>query len=278
MKMYFKIKPLLKSAETEKEMANMKEEFTKLKEAYAKSEALRKELEEKMVTLLQEKTDLQLQVQAVKNLTEEMAALDEIIAKLTKEKRPYRKLINKHWMTCRVREDKVNTLTKGKTKLEQQVDNARIEELEEELETEQAGRAKVEYQRAELARELEESHEATAATLRKKQADSVADLGEEIDNLQRVKHKLQKEKSELRLELDDVVSHMEQTVKAKVLEEWKQKYQESQMELESSQKEARSLSTELFKLKYSYEESLEHLETMKREKKNLQDEISDLTE
>ena len=42
----------------------MKEEFTKLKEAYAKSEARRKELEEKMVTLLQEKNDLQLQVQA----------------------------------------------------------------------------------------------------------------------------------------------------------------------------------------------------------------------
>ena len=52
--------------------------------------------------------------------------------------------------------------------------------------------------------------------------------------------------------------------------EWKQKYEESQTELESSQKEARSLSTELFKLKNSYEESLEHLETMKRENKNLQ--------
>lgn len=63
--MFFKIKPLLKSAETEKEMANMKEEFTKLKEAYAKSEARKKELEEKMVTLLQEKNDLQLQVQSV---------------------------------------------------------------------------------------------------------------------------------------------------------------------------------------------------------------------
>ena len=65
MKMYFKIKPLLVSAETEKEMANMKEEFLKLKEAYAKSEARRKELEEKMVSLIQEKNDLQLAVQTV---------------------------------------------------------------------------------------------------------------------------------------------------------------------------------------------------------------------
>lgn len=67
--MFFKIKPLLKSAETEKEMANMKEEFTKLKEAYAKSEARKKELEEKMVTLLQEKNDLQLQVQSVRYIS-----------------------------------------------------------------------------------------------------------------------------------------------------------------------------------------------------------------
>ena len=131
---------------------------------------------------------------------------------------------------------------------------ARIEELEEELEAERAARAKVEKQRADLARELEEiserleeaggattaqiemnkkreaeflklrrdleeatlQHEATAAALRKKQADSVADLGEQIDNLQRVKQKLEKEKSELRLELDDVVSNMEHVVKTKV--------------------------------------------------------------
>lgn len=55
-----------------------------------------------------------------------------------------------------------------------------------------------------------------------------------------------------------------------ILSEWKQKYEESQAELEASQKESRSLSTELFKLKNSYEEALDHLETMKRENKNLQ--------
>ncbi|XP_056148609.1 myosin-7-like [Lampris incognitus] len=413
MKLFFKIKPLLRSAESEKEMANMKEEFLKLKEAYAKSEARRKELEEKMVSLLQEKNDLQLQVQAeqdnlcdaeercegliknkiqmeakikefterledeeetnaeltakkrkledecselkkdiddleltlakvekekhatenkVKNLVEEMASLDEIIAKLTKEKKALQEAHQQTLDDLQSEEDKVNTLTKLKTKLEQQVDDlegsleqekkirmdlerakrklegdlkltqesvmdlendkqqleerlkkkdfeisqlngkiedeqaiiiqlqkklkelqARVEELEEELEAERAARAKVEKQRADLARELEEiserleeaggatvvqiemnkkreaefqklrrdleeatlQHEATAATLRKKQADSVADLGEQIDNLQRVKQKLEKEKSELRLELDDVVSSMEHIVKSK---------------------------------------------------------------
>lgn len=65
MKLYFKIKPLLKSAESEKELVALKEELAKLKEALEKTEARRKELEEKMVSLVQEKNDLQLQVQTV---------------------------------------------------------------------------------------------------------------------------------------------------------------------------------------------------------------------
>lgn len=55
-----------------------------------------------------------------------------------------------------------------------------------------------------------------------------------------------------------------------ILAEWKQKYEETHAELEASQKESRSLSTELFKIKNAYEESLDHLETLKRENKNLQ--------
>ncbi|XP_061219987.1 myosin heavy chain, skeletal muscle, adult-like isoform X2 [Neopsephotus bourkii] len=413
MKLFFKIKPLLKSAESEKEMANMKQEFEKTKEELAKSEAKRKELEEKMVTLLQEKNDLQLQVQAeadsladaeercdqliktkiqleakikevteraedeeelnaeltakkrkledecselkkdiddleltlakvekekhatenkVKNLTEEMAALDETIAKLTKEKKALQEAHQQTLDDLQVEEDKVNTLTKAKTKLEQQVDDlegsleqekklrmdlerakrklegdlklaqdsimdlendkqqldeklkkkdfeisqiqskiedeqalgmqlqkkikelqARIEELEEEIEAERTSRAKAEKHRSDLSRELEEiserleeaggataaqiemnkkreaefqkmrrdleeatlQHEATAAALRKKHADSTAELGEQIDNLQRVKQKLEKEKSELKMEIDDLASNMESVSKAK---------------------------------------------------------------
>ncbi|KAL7977723.1 hypothetical protein Chor_009672 [Crotalus horridus] len=85
MKLFFKIKPLLKSAETEKEM----------QEALEKSETRRKELEEKMVSLLQEKNDLQLQVQAnkiqleakVKEMTERIEDEEEMNAELTAKKR-----------------------------------------------------------------------------------------------------------------------------------------------------------------------------------------------
>ncbi|KAI1890238.1 hypothetical protein AGOR_G00151660 [Albula goreensis] len=130
---------------------------------------------------------------------------------------------------------------------------ARIEELEEELEAERAWRAKVEKQRGDAARELEELSErleeaggatstqieinkkreaeflklrrdleeamlhgeATAATLRKKHADSVAELSEQIDSLQRVKQRLEKERSEAKMEADDLASSLEQLSKSK---------------------------------------------------------------
>lgn len=65
MKLYFKIKPLLQSAETEKELANMKENYEKMQTDLAKALAKKKELEEKMVSLLQERSDLALQVASV---------------------------------------------------------------------------------------------------------------------------------------------------------------------------------------------------------------------
>ncbi|KAB0362897.1 hypothetical protein FD754_007053 [Muntiacus muntjak] len=415
MNLFFKIKPLLKSAEAEKEIATMKEDFERAKEELARSEARRKELEEKMVSLLQEKNDLQLQVQTcsetenlmdaeerceglikskiqleakvkelnerleeeeemnselvakkrnledkcsslkrdiddleltltkvekekhatenkVKNLSEEMTALEENISKLTREKKSLQEAHQQTLDDLQVEEDKVNGLIKINTKLEQQIDDlegcleqekklradlerakrklegdlkmcqesimdlendkqqveeklkkkefdisqlqtkiedeqvhslqlqkkikelqARTEELEEEVEAEHTLRGKIEKQRADLSRELEEiserleeasgatsvqiemnkkreaefqklrrdleeatlQHEATAATLRKKHADSVAELGEQIDNLQRVKQKLEKEKSELKMEIDDMASNIETVSKSK---------------------------------------------------------------
>uniref|UniRef100_A0A286XX71 Myosin heavy chain 1 n=1 Tax=Cavia porcellus TaxID=10141 RepID=A0A286XX71_CAVPO len=402
MKLYFKIKPLLKSAETEKEMANMKEEFEKTKESLAKAEAKRKELEEKMVALMQEKNDLQLQVQAeadsladaeercdqliktkiqleakikevteraedeeeinaeltakkrkledecselkkdiddleltlakvekekhatenkVKNLTEEMAGLDETIAKLTKEKKALQEAHQQTLDDLQAEEDKVNTLTKAKTKLEQQVDDLEgsleqekkirmdlerakrklegdlklaqestmdvendKQQLDEKLKKTGASRAKAEKQRSDLSRELEEiserleeaggatsaqielnkkreaefqkmrrdleeatlQHEATAATLRKKHADSVAELGEQIDNLQRVKQKLEKEKSEMKMEIDDLASNMETVSKAKGnLEKMCRTLEDQLSELKTKEEEQQRMINEL---------------------------------
>uniref|UniRef100_A0A671PB99 Myosin-7-like n=1 Tax=Sinocyclocheilus anshuiensis TaxID=1608454 RepID=A0A671PB99_9TELE len=427
MKLFFKIKPLLRSAATEKELAALKEEFLKLKEALEKSESKRKELEEKQVSLIQEKNDLSLQLQAeqdnladaedrcdlliktkiqleakvkemtehledeeemnatvlakkrkledecaelkkdiddleitlakvekekhatenkVKNLIEEMAALDETILKLSKEKKALQESHQQTLDDLQTEEDKVNTLTKAKAKLEQQVDDlegsleqekklrmdlerakrklegdlklamesvmdlendkqqleeklkkkdfemnqisskiedeqaliiqlqkkikelqARIEELEEELEAERSTRAKMEKQRCDASKELEElserleeaggttsaqiemnkkreadflklrrdleeailHHEAMTAALRKKHADSVAELSEQIDSLQRVKQKLEKERSEAKMEADDLTSNLEQLAKSKAAIEKTCRVYEDQM-------------------------------------------------
>uniref|UniRef100_A0A8C5FUK9 Myosin heavy chain, fast skeletal muscle-like n=1 Tax=Gadus morhua TaxID=8049 RepID=A0A8C5FUK9_GADMO len=383
MKLYFKIKPLLKSAEAEKEMAQMKEDFAKTKEELAKALAKKKDLEEKMVTLLQEKNDLQLQIQSegetlsdaeercenlikskiqleakvketserledeeevnaeltakkrkledecselkkdiddleltlakvekekhatenkVKNLIEEMASQDDTIAKLSKERKALQEAHQQALDDLQAEEDKVNILTKAKAKLEQQVDDiegfpgarkklrmdlerirrklegdlklsleslmdlendkqqseekikktlktARIEELEEEIEAERAARAKVEKQRSDLSRELEEISERLEEAggreaefqklrpLRKKQADSVAELGEQIDNLQRVKQKLEKEKSEYKMEIDDLSSNMEAVAKSSNLEKMCRTLEDQLSELKSKNEE-----------------------------------------
>lgn len=59
----------------------------------------------------------------VKNLMEEIAGQDESISKLTKEKRALQEAHQQALDDLQVEEDKVNSLTKAKSKLEQQVDD-----------------------------------------------------------------------------------------------------------------------------------------------------------
>ena len=55
-----------------------------------------------------------------------MAGLDETIAKLTKEKKALQEAHQQTLDDLQAEEDKVNTLTKAKTKLEQQVDDVSL--------------------------------------------------------------------------------------------------------------------------------------------------------
>ena len=56
-------------------------------------------------------------------MTEEMTSQDESIIKLTKEKKALQEAHQQTLDDLQAEEDKVNTLTKAKTKLEQQVDD-----------------------------------------------------------------------------------------------------------------------------------------------------------
>lgn len=95
-----------------------------------------------------------------------------------------------------------------------------------------------------LRRELEESnlaHEATVSTLRKKHADSGSEMSEQIDNLQRVKQKLEKEKSEMKMEIDDLAANVESVTKAKL------NYEKMARNLEEQFNESKSKSDNLTK-------------------------------
>lgn len=59
----------------------------------------------------------------VKNLIEELAGKDENIAKLTKEKKALQEAHQQTLDDLQAEEDKVNSLTKAKSKLEQHVDD-----------------------------------------------------------------------------------------------------------------------------------------------------------
>lgn len=126
--------------------------------------------------------------------------------------------------------------------------------MKEELEAERTTRAKVERERANLIRELEDMNErleeaggvssaqlevtkkqetkfqklrrdleeatlhfeATSASLKKRHADSLAELESQVENLQQVKQTLEKDKSDLELEVNDLLIHVEQMTRAKV--------------------------------------------------------------
>uniref|UniRef100_A0AAR2IRF6 Myosin, heavy chain 7B, cardiac muscle, beta a n=1 Tax=Pygocentrus nattereri TaxID=42514 RepID=A0AAR2IRF6_PYGNA len=403
MRLFFKIKPLLRSAATEKELLQAVstrsvmfalQEQDNLADAEDRCDLLIKtkiQLEAKvkeMTERLEDEEEMNANILSKKRKLEDECAelkkdiddLEITLAKVEKEKHATenkvknlieemkKALQESHQQTLddlQAEEDKVNTLTKSKAKLEQQVDDlegsleqekklrmdlerakrklegdlklslesvmdlendkqqleekmkkkdfemnqinskiedeqalviqlhkrikelqARIEELEEELEAERSGRAKVEKQRGDAARELEElserleeaggatsaqiemnkkreadflklrhdleeamlHHEATAAALRKKHADSVAELSEQIDSLQRIKQKLEKERNETKMEADDLASNLEQLAKSKANAEkmcrlYEDQLNESKAKVEELQKQLNDSNT-----------------------------------
>uniref|UniRef100_A0A4W3JXD9 Myosin-7-like n=1 Tax=Callorhinchus milii TaxID=7868 RepID=A0A4W3JXD9_CALMI len=204
---------------------------------------------------------------------------------------------------------------------------ARIEELEEELEAERNMRSKVEKQRAELSRELEDlsdrleeaggatvaqiesnkkreiellklrreveeaslQAEATASAFRKKHADSMAEMGEQVENLQRVKSKLEKDKQFMKAEIDDLSTNLETTQKTKVNSEMHVRKLEDSLaeanaklaEMERNTAEynamkSRFTGTQAHELSRSYDESHSRLTQITRIKTTLSSQVDEL--
>jgi chromosome segregation ATPase len=83
-----------------------------------------------------------------------------------------------------------------------------------------------------LRQDLEQAnqtHEGQLAVLRKKNADDLADLTERLENMQKNKTKMEKDKDALRRQLDDVSSQVNEEIKNKSEQERMAKTYESQV-------------------------------------------------
>ncbi|GLH07676.1 Myosin heavy chain, muscle [Gryllus bimaculatus] len=190
-------------------------------------------------------------------------------------------------------------------KLQKQIKElqSRIEELEEEVEAERQARAKAEKQRSDLARELEElgerleeaggatsaqielnkkreaelsklrrdleeaniQHESTLANLRKKHNDAVAEMGEQIDQLNKLKAKAEKDKAQFAAELNDLragVDHLgnEKAAAEKVAKQLQHNLNEVQGKLDESNRTLNDFDAAKKKLSIENSDLLRQLE------------------
>ncbi|XP_030554886.1 myosin heavy chain, muscle isoform X31 [Drosophila novamexicana] len=189
--------------------------------------------------------DLKLTQEAVSDLERNKKELEQTIQRKDKELSS---------ITAKLEDEQVVV---GKHQRQIKELQARIEELEEEVEAERQARAKAEKQRADLARELEElgerleeaggatsaqielnkkreaelsklrrdleeaniQHESTLANLRKKHNDAVAEMAEQVDQLNKLKAKAEKEKNEYYGQLNDLRAGVDHITNEKAAQE-----------------------------------------------------------
>merc|ERR1712241_21441 len=182
------------------------------------------------------------------------------------------------------------------TKIQKSIkeNQGRVEELEEELEAERQARAKAERQRADLARELESlgerlddaggataaqmelnkkresevqklrkdleeaniQHESVLMNLKKKHQDAIQEMTEQIDQLTKMKSKIEKDKTKIRAEIADGRAATEEIGRAKAsseksnknllgtLNELSKKVEEANMTLGDFESQKRRLAAE----------------------------------
>ncbi|KAK5974009.1 Myosin heavy chain [Trichostrongylus colubriformis] len=185
----------------------------------------------------------------------ELKVAQENIDEITKQKHDVEQNLKKkeaelHQLSTRLEEEQSLV-----AKLQRQIKElqARIAELEEELENERQSRAKADRSRSELQRELEEiserleeqggataaqleankkreaelaklrrdqeesnlNHETALASLRKKHHDAVAELTDQLEQLQKLKVKADKEKAQLQRELEEVSASVDSEVRTR---------------------------------------------------------------
>uniref|UniRef100_H2XVN7 Myosin motor domain-containing protein n=4 Tax=Ciona intestinalis TaxID=7719 RepID=H2XVN7_CIOIN len=167
MRLMFKIKPLLKSAENAKEMEQIEKEKADLEENYEREKKRRQELEDSQVSLIQDKNDLVLQLNA------EQENLQDA-------------------------EDRCDQLIKSKVEME-----SKLKDLSERLEDEEEAnndilskKRKLEDECSELKKDIDDLELTLAKVEKEKHAteNKVKNLNEEVSTLEESLERSNKEK------------------------------------------------------------------------------------
>ncbi|XP_068452910.1 myosin-7B-like [Clinocottus analis] len=210
MMLFYKLRPLLRSAQVEKELAALKEEFKKLKEAFDRSEAKRGEAEERQVVLVQEKKDLALQLQAEQdNLTDAEERCNQLIqSKISMESK-----LKETQERLEDEEEVTASMTSKKRQLEEEVLSLKrdVDDLEITLAKVEKERHGVENKVKNLSHEMSVLDESIASLTREKAAlqdahqQALTDLQAQEDKV----NMLVKGKVRLEQQVDDIENSLE---------------------------------------------------------------------
>ncbi|XP_039657330.1 myosin-7B-like [Perca fluviatilis] len=291
MMMFYKLKPLLKSAQVEKQLAALNDEFNKLKEAYDRSELKRREAEEQHVVLVEEKKDLALQLQAEQ---ENLSDAEERCNQLIQTKISMESKLKETQERLEDEEEVTLAMTSKKRQLEEEVMSLKrdVDDLEMTL-------AKVEKERHGAENKVKNlSHEMCVLD------ESIASLSRENSALQEAHQQalidrqaqedkvnmLAKAKARLEQQVDNVESSLEQEKKVRVdLERTKRKLegdlklsQASVRELESQKEELderlKKKDFESVQLQSKLEDELSLITHLQKQIRELQTRIEELEE
>ncbi|XP_063612890.1 myosin heavy chain, muscle-like [Penaeus indicus] len=219
--------------------AKLEQSLDELEDSVERERKLRGELEK---TKRKVEGDLKLTQEAVADLERSQKDLDLAIQRKDKEIAALASKV----------EDEQNLVSKLNRQIKEL--QVRIEELEQEVDEERQGRSKAEKSKTALVRELEEisqrldeaggatamqielnkkretelvkirrdleeaniQHEAAIASLRKRHSDAVGELTEQVENLNRLKARNEKEKATLKRENEDTRLAMDELLRDKV--------------------------------------------------------------
>ena len=230
----------------------------------------------------------------------DLRVMQEAVSELERSKKEHENTIGRKEKDLTVLSAKLDDEQSIVGKLQKSIKETqgRVEEMEEELEAERQARAKAERQRSDLARELESlgerlneaggathaqvelnkkreaevqklrkdleeariQQEATLSSLKKKHQDAVAEMSEQIDQLSKMKAKIEKDKNSIMHEVQDVRAATDEITRSKA----------------SAEKSNKNLITQLNEANKKVEEANLTLGDFETSKRKLAAENSDL--